>query len=85
MLPVASPSRSWGDSMAINKVVYGGSTLIDLTSNTATAATIESGYTTKGADGNTVTGTMVINHYYTGSSTPSSSVGSNGDLYLVVS
>lgn len=71
--------------MAINKVVYGSTTLIDLTSNTATAAVIEQGYTTKGSDGNTVTGTLVINHYYVGSSTPSSSFGNNGDIYLVTS
>ena len=29
-----------------------------------------------------VNGTIVLQNYYTGSSAPSSSLGSNGDLYL---
>jgi len=29
-----------------------------------------------------VSGSVVIQHYYTGSSTPSSSLGANGDIYL---
>ncbi|MBR5583703.1 MAG: hypothetical protein IKW21_04165 [Lachnospiraceae bacterium] len=43
--------------MAISKVVYGGNTLIDLTSDTVTADKILTGYTTHGADGEVMTGT----------------------------
>ena len=44
---------------AVNKVVYGGNVLIDLTSTTATASTITSGYGAYGADGSWVSGTAV--------------------------
>lgn len=43
--------------MAINKVVYGTNTLIDLTDATATADKILQGYTAYGADGTKLTGT----------------------------
>lgn len=43
--------------MAVNKVVYDGRTLIDISDTTATADKILSGYTAYGADGNKVTGT----------------------------
>ena len=48
---------------------------------TATSSNIEDGYTAY-VNGVKVTGNMIINKYYTGSSAPSSSLGSNGDLYL---
>lgn len=41
----------------VNKVVYGGDTLIDLTDATATADKILQGYTAYGADGQKLTGT----------------------------
>lgn len=34
------------------------------------------------ANGSEVLGTLVINNYYTGSGTPSPSLGVNGDIYL---
>lgn len=34
------------------------------------------------ASGVKYTGSLVIQHYYTGSSTPSSGLGANGDIYL---
>lgn len=43
--------------MAISKVIYGGKTLIDLTSDTVTKEKILSGYTAHGADGEAITGT----------------------------
>lgn len=43
--------------MAISKVVYGGRTLIDLTTDTVTEDKILKGYTTHGADGEPITGT----------------------------
>lgn len=42
--------------MSINKVVYGGKTLIDLTGDTVTADKLLSGITAHGKDGNLVTG-----------------------------
>lgn len=44
--------------MAINKVVYGGDTLVDLTSDTVTPETLAKGYTAHGADGEPIVGTM---------------------------
>ena len=43
--------------MAISKVVYGGNTLIDLTSDTVTKEKVLKGYTTHGANGELITGT----------------------------
>ena len=46
--------------MAVNKVIYGASTIIDLTDATATSDKIISGYTAYGADGQKMTGTANI-------------------------
>jgi hypothetical protein len=43
--------------MAINKVIFGNQTLIDLTSDTVTAADLASGVTAHDASGATITGT----------------------------
>ena len=50
---------------------------------TATAAQINSGATAY-VNGVKVTGTQVIQYYYTGTTDPSSSTGSDGDIYLKV-
>lgn len=47
----------------INKVVYGGNTLIDLTADTVTAADVQSGKTFHLKDGSTTTGTNVWDAY----------------------
>ena len=44
--------------MAVNKVEYGGSTLIDLTSDTVTADNLLSGYTAHDKSGTLITGTL---------------------------
>ena len=44
----------------INKVIYGGNTLIDLTSDTVTADKILSGYTAHAASGAPITGTCAF-------------------------
>ena len=48
---------------------------------TATAADILSG-TSAYVSGSKINGSLVVQNYYTGSSAPSSSLGSDGDLYL---
>lgn len=69
--------------MAINKVVYGNTTLLDLTDTTVTADKVLNGEYFYGANGVKTSGTLVIQHYYTGTSEPSSALGSNGDIYLM--
>ena len=51
---------------------------------TATAADINSGVTAY-VNGSKVTGSQVIQHYYTGAGTPSASLGVDGDIYLQTS
>lgn len=63
----------------INKVVYGGRTLIDLTDTTATANSILSGYGAYGADGVWIDGTATAGGGGDGS------VYQDGDGYLVLS
>lgn len=46
--------------MAISKVIYGNTTLIDLTSDTVDSAHMLSGYTAHGADGEAVTGSCTF-------------------------
>lgn len=47
----------------INKVIYGGNTLIDLTSDDVTAADVQSGKTFHLRDGSTTTGTNIWDAY----------------------
>ena len=70
--------------MGASKVVVAGVTKLDLTSDTVAADNLIYGYTAHDKAGEAVTGTLVVNNYYTGSAAPESSVGSDGDLYLVV-
>lgn len=71
--------------MAVNKVqLANGTVLIDTSSVTVSASQMVDGVTALDKSGTEVTGTLVIQRYYTGSSAPSSSLGNNGDLYLEV-
>lgn len=70
--------------MQTSKVIYNGNILIDLTGDTVTSDTMINGVTAHNKSGDPIVGTVVINKYYTGSSTPSASLGNNGDLYLKV-
>lgn len=44
--------------MAVNKAIYGGNTLVDLTGDTVTAADLADGVKATGADGNPIVGLM---------------------------
>lgn len=70
--------------MAVNKVNFGSTTLIDISNDTVTANTLLSGSTAHDNTGTQISGAVTFVTYYTGSSNPSSSTGSNGDIYLKV-
>ena len=63
--------------MATNKVVYAGTTLIDLSNDTVTSDKILDGYTAHDASGDTVTGTIPTK--------TSSDVGSSGSIITIPS
>ena len=50
--------------MAVNKVIYGGNTLVDLTKDTVTPETLAEGETAHGANGERITGTMQYKTFY---------------------
>lgn len=68
--------------MGVSKVVYGSDSIIDLTEDTVTDSALLSGYTAHNKAGDPITGSLVVQIIYTGSGEPSSSLGSDGDLYL---
>lgn len=85
-----TPTKSSQTAVASGRYTTGTVTVaaipseyITTTDATATASQINSGATAY-VNGTKVTGTQVIQTYYTGSSAPSSSTGSNGDIYLKV-
>lgn len=70
--------------MAVNKVVYNNETLIDLTNDTVTTNDLIEGVVAHDKSGTRINGTLVIRTVYTGSEAPSDSVGTDGDIYLVL-
>lgn len=71
-------------AMAVNKVVYNNKTLIDLTNDTVTINDLVEGVIAHDKSGTQINGTLVVRTIYTGSETPSNSVGTDGDIYLVL-
>lgn len=65
-----------------NKIMAFGIVKLDLSSDTVSANTLVSGITAHSANGAPITGELVIQKYYTGSSAPSSSLGNDGDIYF---
>ena len=57
----------------------------DVTAVDAAAGDVVSGKKIVNSSGTVVTGSLVIQHYYTGSGAPSSGTGVNGDIYLQTS
>ena len=69
-------------AMAVNKVIYGTTVLVDLTADTVSANKLISGATAHDKAGNSITGTVVTQVYRVGSGLPDDSVGKDGDLYF---
>lgn len=59
----------------------GTAAFVDTTDATAGSSQILSGYSAY-TNGALVSGNVIVQHYYTGSSAPDSSLGVNGDIYL---
>jgi hypothetical protein len=70
--------------VAVNKVVYDGKTLIDLSSDTVAADSLTKGTTAHDKSGAQITGTLTLATIYTGTSAPENDIGSDGDVYLVI-
>ena len=75
-------------SIAASTYLTGAQTIAAVTTTNLSASNIVSGVTIKVGDSSdddcvaSVTGNVVLQNYYTGSSAPASGTGSNGDLYL---
>ena len=69
--------------MGVNKVIYDGEILIDLTSDTVDETKVLSGATFHDKTGTQKTGSVIFRTIYTGTSTPTSDIGSNNDIYIV--
>ena len=87
-----TPTKSSQTAVASGKYTTGAVTVAaipaayqDVTGVTAAAGDVVSGKTIVDSNGNTVNGSLVIQHYYTGTGTPSASLGQNGDIYLQTS
>ena len=78
---------SYSNVPAITLPKTGGGTarFDDVSGTTAQNADVVSGKVFVKADGSAGSGSLVIQHYYTGSGAPSSALGANGDIYLQTS
>ena len=70
--------------MAYNKIVYGGDTLIDLTSDTVTADSLAEGITAHGRDGVIINGTLLDGDLLGYGNNTTSMVGAGQVGYMIV-
>lgn len=70
--------------ITVPKTGGGTADFTDVSDTTATASEVLAGYTFHDAAGAAVNGSVVIQHYYTGSAAPSASLGEDGDIYLQI-
>lgn len=84
-----TPTKSQQTAVASGKYTTGAVTVAaipaayqDVTGVTAAAGDVVSGKDIVNSSGTLVHGSLVVQHYYTGSGTPSSSLGVDGDIYL---
>ena len=81
------PSTS-AQTIAASQYLTGAQTIAAVTTSNLSASNIVSGVTIKVGDSSdddcvaSVTGSVVLQNYYTGSSAPASSLGQNGDIYI---
>lgn len=87
-----TPTKTSQTAVAAGKYTTGAVTVAaipdayqDVSNVNATAADVVLGKTIVTANGVSTTGTLEIQRYYTGSSEPAASVGSDGDIYLMTS
>lgn len=71
--------------MAVSKVVYGTTVLVDLTNDTVTTDCLLKNYTAHDKSGKQVVGALNTISTYTGTSAPSDNFGKDGDLFFVIS
>ena len=71
-----------GEPMGVNKIIYGGATLIDLTADTVTPDKLAAGAVAHNAAGESITGALATRHLYSGDAAPAVSLGEAGDVYL---
>lgn len=83
-----TPTTSAQTAVAVGRYTTGAVTVAAIPSQyknvsgvTATASDVVTGKSFVNSTG-TVNGSLVIQHYYTGSGAPAASLGSNGDIYL---
>ena len=75
-------------TIAASQYLTGTQTIAAVTTSNLSASNIVSGVTIKVGDSSdddcvaSVTGSVVLQNYYTGSSAPASSLGQNGDIYI---
>lgn len=71
-------------AVILPKTGGGLASFTDVSDTTAVASDVLSGRIIYDSTGVQTTGTLVVQHYYTGNSAPSASLGENGDIYLEV-
>ena len=68
--------------MAKNKVIFGNTTIMDITDTTAEANDVVSGKQFYDKSGVKTTGALVVPHILYGTNAPTSNEGEDGDLYI---